>query len=550
MALDYQAVVDNQKGMTPEQLAQQSNTITSQQLKPQPVLDIPTPPPPSGNPDAVAASVAATQPSLQSYITALTPPPTAADQQQQGILDSIASLTGQDTGKQQYELQQQQAQGVNDLQKSLTDLNGQQTVGQAEYNQIQTEYRNALDAPAVNGGVAGPGIEAAQNSAVTRTYNAKLAAKSSQLALVAARAQAVSGNIQTALLLAQRATEAKYAPIEDALKVRQTQLEALQPILSKQEKVQAAAIQRQYDDQQRTLQDKKDNEKIVQNIMLQAAQSGADQGTLDRIQGSSTPAEAISVAGYTLGSEFRQKVAQQEFDNKLKLQQFSLDKAQVAVSQGNLSLSRERLNFEKTKEAFDEAVKLAGASGAVTRDANGKPIATPTATPVMQQALAKSNIDLIGSLVTDKGLDNAVGPNFLTRDTNILTKLFNVDSHTGATSNFIAGVEQLRSQLNLDTLIKAKANGATFGALSDNELQVLANAATKLGQWAIKKDGKVTGYDANEVDFRRELDKINNFAKLDYVLKGGNPADVNIKQEADGTFTTKNSDGSITNLGN
>ena len=122
------------------------------------------------------------------------------------------------------------------------------------------------------------------------------------------------------------------------------------------------------------------------------------------------------------------------------------------------------------------------------------------------------------------------------------------DKFSGERQNLIAGVEQLRSQLNLDTLIQAKSKGATFGALSNQELQVLANAATKLGTWAmVDSNGKILGYNTTETNFRKELDKINNYAKLDYILKGGSPESVGA-QVIDGKIFVQNSDGSVTQI--
>lgn len=166
----------------------------------------------------------------------------------------------------------------------------------------------------------------------------------------------------------------------------------------------------------------------------------------------------------------------------------------------------------------------------------------PSGTNIQAQAQAKGNIDLIGELVSDSNLKGAVGPTFLTR-------LAPIGRFTGGKSNFIAGIEQLRSNLNLEALITAKSRGATFGALSDQELRVLANAASKIGSWAIKdEDGNVIGYKASESDFRKELDKINNFAKLDYLIKGGSPEDIGAQVMDDGSIWVINSDGSYTQL--
>ena len=164
----------------------------------------------------------------------------------------------------------------------------------------------------------------------------------------------------------------------------------------------------------------------------------------------------------------------------------------------------------------------------------------------MQLATDKANVDNISSLLNAGGLSSTVGTSFMTRSPSgfwgTVGRVASVvgipavvggayRSLTGDRQKFIAGVEQVRSQLNLESLINAKAQGATFGALSDQELKVLANSATKLGTWAIHTDpsnpsSPVVGYNASEKDFKDELNKINNFAKLDYLLKGGTPEDV------------------------
>lgn len=162
--------------------------------------------------------------------------------------------------------------------------------------------------------------------------------------------------------------------------------------------------------------------------------------------------------------------------------------------------------------------------------------------PSLMLPQLQSNVEQINGLASNKYLANAVGPNKYSRWG--VRNLF-----TGGKSNFIAGVEQIRSQLNLDALIQAKSRGATFGALSDQELRVLSSSASKIGTWAKTDDkGKTIGYEASEKDFRNELDKINNFAKLDYVLKGGDASSVGVIIMPDKTVWSKNSDGSVVQL--
>lgn len=200
-------------------------------------------------------------------------------------------------------------------------------------------------------------------------------------------------------------------------------------------------------------------------------------------------------------------------------------------------------------DAADKINKAFGDPNAATRyDAQLKAVyqqgqnvnnAFTASSPQSEQSLAqaKGNIDLISGLLKNSNLSSAVGPNALAR-----TSLTNFI--TGGKDNVLSEIQQLTSQLSLDSLIRAKSQGATFGALSEGELRLLSASATKLSSLATKdKNGNITGYKSSERDFKAELDKINNFAKLDYVKKGGNPEDVGIQRMPDGKLLAPNSDG-------
>lgn len=201
------------------------------------------------------------------------------------------------------------------------------------------------------------------------------------------------------------------------------------------------------------------------------------------------------------------------------------------------------LEFEQFKLKSDYEQKIQQADPLYQAQlAKARQDLVPAAASPLAVAQSEQGVTEVSGLLSDDNLKTAVGPNPLARIS--LTDWF-----TGGKSNFIAGVEQLRSQLSLDSLINAKANGATFGALSEGELKLLQQSGSKLSTWAQKdKEGNVVGYKANEGDFKAELDKINNFKKLDYILKGGSPANVGVQVMADGTFWTRNSDGTLTQL--
>lgn len=211
-----------------------------------------------------------------------------------------------------------------------------------------------------------------------------------------------------------------------------------------------------------------------------------------------------------------------------------------------------------------------------------------------QLAVAKSNIDQISGLLGHTGISSAVGPSTLARGTNSFwggvgkfaagalggagigaaagapfggigaipgaiggavigglgaTASGLRGSMTGQKQDFIGNVQQVQEQLTLQNLQNAKQNGATFGALSEGELKLLESSSSKLGSWVMKDAaGNVIGYNTTEKALKQELNKINNFAKLDYLLKGGDPSGIGVQQMNDGTYWTQNSDGSMTQL--
>ena len=241
-----------------------------------------------------------------------------------------------------------------------------------------------------------------------------------------------------------------------------------------------------------------------------------------------------------LGATTKQE--QQKFDNSIKVENLNIDKAQLGVSQYNAQTSRMNANQPDTSIVDigngQKAIVTIDKAGNIL---NQQPISTGSnGTNELSLAKTQNNISLINDVIDKLKTPTSVsvGPNF-TRD-------FLVNPFGSKKADFIAGVQQLTSQLTLDSLIQAKAQGATFGALSEGELKILESSAGKIQNWAIKdKQGNVTGYNTSAKSFRAELDRINDLAKLDYIIKGGDSSQVGVQQEADGSLTTLGSDGKV-----
>jgi hypothetical protein len=136
---------------------------------------------------------------------------------------------------------------------------------------------------------------------------------------------------------------------------------------------------------------------------------------------------------------------------------------------------------------------------------------------INQQELEAANekVALIDSLLNSKGMSGAVG----TYGAGIpgLNTILGIDSRwtpftadKAARQEFAAGVNQLISQETLDNLIAVKAQGATFGALSETELDILKQSASKIGTWMQRdKNGNPTGkFEVSEEVFKKELNRM------------------------------------------
>ncbi len=119
----------------------------------------------------------------------------------------------------------------------------------------------------------------------------------------------------------------------------------------------------------------------------------------------------------------------------------------------------------------------------------------------------QNKINILKELIKDPSLKFAVGL-FGGRTGQALLEsplLLGSRKRIASARNFVGRVQQILSQEALQSLIEAKERGATFGALSDAELQILTEAATTIGNWTITKNGKVVGYRIDEQSFRDEF---------------------------------------------
>jgi len=138
----------------------------------------------------------------------------------------------------------------------------------------------------------------------------------------------------------------------------------------------------------------------------------------------------------------------------------------------------------------------------------------------------------IDELLKLPGFNEAVGPNYIFRD------LYNIDEPFNRNkANFIAEVERLASRETLNNLIEIKERGGTFGALSEKELQMLIDSATKIGQWRIESiipwSDKVVGYRTTQKEFKKEIDEIKRLTISSLERKGASASLLTPEEESE-----------------
>lgn len=128
-----------------------------------------------------------------------------------------------------------------------------------------------------------------------------------------------------------KALDAQFTPLASKIEYLKGVLNDNRASLSQAEQNQ---LQQQITQQQNAYNEGLQNKKDIYNVMLTAAQSGADNITLQKIQNASSPGEAAALAGSALGAKFKADQAQQEFDNKIKLAQLAIDQHKANSADG------------------------------------------------------------------------------------------------------------------------------------------------------------------------------------------------------------------------
>lgn len=422
----------------------------------------------------------------------------------------------------------------------------------AKYNALLADYNNTAAAygtqiaqneqKAMESGVPAVFYQGEQ-AAMQRTQQAVLNQKATLVGAAAVAQATASGDYATAEHLAEKTAEYKFADAQQKIDTLRDFVQMNQDNLGRAEKLAISKMEAQVKVRQERVDKQKENytEALLQGIKTQYVnRNGKFYRTNDGKEYDSE-AEFFADAGVkTFGEAYKKglvsditgdSIADRELVSEIRAKYYDAGINAGDTPESARAKMENSLIYRKETYNADLYKDSSGEEAPVTKDdADGNPVQwdkmtqewvpLKTSTSITSDgfdnpaiASAKDKIKALNSLLTDPGLNFATGPNSFARDP------LGLATKSGVTNNFIGGVEQFLAANTLDTLIAAKAQGATFGALSQGELDILRAAQSKLGTWRkVDEKGNIY-YTATNQQMRAELTKAKEAAQKMVIQK-------------------------------
>lgn len=248
-------------------------------------------------------------PANRSLFMGDTPEQTALREQRTSLVGDITATGEKLATKTSRKAALETEAGVPVLNKQLNELNQQIRSIQAE---SLAATQRAEDRPMSLGLIRGEQAAVERQRAV-KTYG------------LAAAAEAIQGNIALANDNVARSLDAEFGGLEQEIENKKFLLSVNMDNFNAEEKRRAEKQQIALDAQKEALTQVRADKATILQTMLTAAQSGADNTTLQNIQNAKTPQEAVTIAGKVLGAQFADQKKQQAFENNIKLAQLAID---------------------------------------------------------------------------------------------------------------------------------------------------------------------------------------------------------------------------------
>lgn len=413
---------------------------------------------------------------------------------------NLSNLQNILSGKSQEQANIEQQAGIAPMQTDIQNLTGQlnaiQTANTTIPLQTQQEYTGRLATQA--------GTQAIDTG--------RLRENAIQALTIGAQLQAKQGNLALAQNQVDRAINLKYDTIAQQIEAQQNQLKLNQDyFVTPLEKKRAEEMSFALDKQKQALEDTKAKDLAINKMIVEAspnapadiiskAKSIADNGgsqievaqALGQYGGDylvreklKTEIKSMNAKAKTTGGNVSGVLSTASSTAKDWLSQFN---------SGLMSIEDIYTKIGSSKEAMplkNEVAKLIAAQG-------GKRIYGKDDASIQAINAQIKNVDDL--LTGDVGSIVGVVQGGL----GVLPDKWNVYKQDA-----LSVAKNLISNQTLQSLADAKSKGITFGALSEGELGLVADSASRIASKIIKdKDGNITGFSGSEGQFKEDLQTV------------------------------------------
>lgn len=304
---------------------------------------------------------------------------------------------------------------------------------------------------------------------------------------------AQQGNVQAAQNYINTAVENKYKNIETELAARQFELQAAESRLEGEAKDENLRLQIALTERQNQIADRKEQEKSIREFAITAAQNGAPFNLVEQILQSGNVDAGLAVASPYIGRYERMKA------------QSSLETARLARRKSLVELA-----LQGDETAYDQL----GSFGQSLKNQIAELKSKEETEQYLQNVAASTGLEeritrySANTLDNDAGFRASVGGTALGRSSLFTREAF-LTGGLGALkvatqkADFLSTATEMVNIAGFDTLIDYKAQGATFGALSEKEFNAIKSASGPLAAYAIINDeGRVTGFRGSDEQVR------------------------------------------------
>ena len=370
-----------------------TDIINSANLTPQATLQVPTYQPTPVDPSIATSAIS----SIAGQYEAVNKQLEQAQAEQKAQAESQLSLQNALLGKTADAQSFQEQAGVNaetaklnTYAQQLADLNAQASSLQREAQAIPIANRLQYQ----SGGIAGTESQIKNVNYDQLQQNALKALSIAQQSDIASAALTGSqARLQSAKEKAQQMVDLKYKPLEDQLVIKKEQYELNKDILGQIDKKRTEALNLAIKKEERELEEKKNNEKGISDLVTNASAQGAPADLRARAAKAKTPMEAANILGVYAGDYMKMQTytSQLETDKAQRANFYS----QIAERNAKAIKENQLANFVTPPVVNAETGKVDPKSmvASVIKSTGGKLKGGQTALDVLSsvQALADRN---------------------------------------------------------------------------------------------------------------------------------------------------------------